>query len=117
MALKGTIGAGSLAVVAVLSDVLERHIGIWGLIVLVLVPFTILVMFRVDELPPHVIKFAHGTAVLWYVGLVIATVGCMGLRGFQPSDMLLGFFMALGLWPCGVILQGLICGRYDREDA
>jgi len=117
LALKGTIGAGTLCVVAVLSDVVEPYIGIWGLIVLVLVPFTILVMFRVDELPVHIIKLAHGLAVLWYVAMVLATVIFMGLRGFERTDLLLGFFMLLGLWPCGVILRGLMNGSYDRKDA
>lgn len=115
MALKGTIGAGSLGTVAILADPLDPYIGVWGMIALVIVPLTILVFFKNDELPAYVVKAAHGFAAGWYIALLVATVGLMAMRGFEPTDVLLGFFMALGLWPCGVIFEALLRGAYDGE--
>ncbi len=116
IALKGTIGVGALGMTAILTDLLDPHIGIWGIIILVLMPFTLLVFFRVDELPVWIIKIAHGIAVSWYFALFVGSVSYMALRGFISSDLLLGAFMALGLWPCVIIVRALVRGDYGEGE-
>ncbi len=116
MALKGTLGAGSLVPVAILTDALEPYIGIWGIMALVLVPFTILVLVKIgEEIPARYVKLAHAIAVAWYIGLVIATVAFMAIRGFIATDGLLGFFLILGLLPCVAIIRDMARGRYDVD--
>jgi len=117
LALKGTIGASSMAVTGILADPLEPVIGLFGLMAVILVPLTILVFFRLGEVPLRILKIAHGAAALWFIGLVIASVGAMAVHGFLPEHALLGAFMALGLWPCADIARSMWAGHYDSEQA
>lgn len=114
--LKLTMGCGSLAQTAILADVLGPVFSVWGLIALVIMPLTIVAMIKIgDEIPARLIQFAHGVSVVWYVVLSAATVGFMALRGFEPTDVLMGFMLALGLLPCVAIVRGMRRGDYDGE--
>ncbi len=81
-ALKATIGAGSLPVVAVLGDVLAQYVGVFGMIAIVLVPLMLLVFVKPGELDDKWVKLVHMTSVIWYLALVISSFVFMMLRGF-----------------------------------
>jgi hypothetical protein len=57
------------------------------------------------------VKLVHGTAVLVYLALSVVTVTTMALRGFIPSDALMGAFVLLGLVPCAAIVRAMFCGH------
>ncbi|MFM1817057.1 MAG: hypothetical protein RLZ98_3752, partial [Pseudomonadota bacterium] len=60
-ALKMTMGAGSLAAVAVLADPLGPVIGTWGTVGLVVLPFAIVAMVKPgEEIPARYVKALHG---------------------------------------------------------
>jgi len=105
-ALKATVGGGGLCAMTVWLEFLHPEkitdpgIGFWLWISGAFVPFLIFLFIRSDEMPEHVVRIAHTIAVVWYLALVAATVGLMAYRRFQGVDLLLGFFMALGLVPC-----------------
>ena len=106
-ALKGTIGAGGLGVLAVWVERAEAVIGIWPLFAVAMAPFVILLFIRRGEVSEQVATTAHLIAVGWYGLLLLASLGLMIWRGFQPVDGLFGFFMALGVWPCVVVLRDI----------
>lgn len=116
MALKGTIGAGSLVPVAILTDAVDPYIGVWGIIGIVLVPLTLLVFLKTGEdVPARYVMIAHAIAVVWYGALGIVTVGFMAIRGFVPTDGLMGFFLLLGVIACVFIVRAMWRGDYLRD--
>ena len=115
--LKLTIGIGALGAVGVWADWLDMPKGdFWTgflpMAVLTLGPFAILVFVRRGEVSNRTAWTAHLIAALWYGGLIAATVGLMAWRGFQPSDLVMGAFMALGVWPCVDLLRA---PRWDDD--
>ena len=105
-ALKATVGAGGLCAMTTWLEFLHPEkisdpgIGFWLWISGAFVPFLIFLFVRSDEMPERVVSIAHNIAAVWYLLLVVATIGLMAYRGFQGVDLLLGFFMGLGLVPC-----------------
>ena len=113
LALKGTMGAGSLCPAAILTDVLKPSIGLWGTIALIIAPFTILVMVKVgEEIPARIVMLLHTLAVAWYAVLMIASIVVMARRGFEPTDTMLAAVMALGFVPCIAIVRDILQGQY-----
>lgn len=112
-ALKVTIGAGTLAVVAVIADLIVPYIGIYGMIAFVLVPVTILILIKPGEIADRYVKGAHIFAALWYLGMVGFSFGFMVMRGFGRSDILMGGMMVLGFIPLFVIGRNFLRGDYD----
>lgn len=112
-ALKLTIGVGSMGATAILSDPLVDWVGIYGMIAIILVPFSLLVFFKIGELADWVIKLAHLIAIVWYSALVCYAVYLMQARGFQTSDAMVGAFMAVGFAPVIMVIWNMSKGKYD----
>ena len=49
-ALKLTIGVGSIGATAIVSDALVERVGLYSMIAIILVPFALLVFFKIGEL-------------------------------------------------------------------
>lgn len=98
---------------AILSDPLVDWVGIYGMIAIILVPFSLLVFFKIGELADWVIKLAHLIAVLWYCALVSFAVYIMQVRGFQTSDAMIGAFMVIGLAPVIMVIWNMYKGKYS----
>lgn len=114
--LKLTMGCGALAQTAVLTDLLEPSIGVWGLVALIVMPLAIVAMIKVeDQFPIALITFAHGLSVTLYLALAIAAVIYMAVRGFAPTDVLMVMMLALGLFPCVAIVRAINRGDYRRS--
>ena len=112
-ALKLTIGVGSMGATAILSDPLVDWVGVYGMIAIILVPFSLLVFFKIGELDDWVIKLAHLIAVFWYCVLVSYAVYIMQARGFQTSDAMIIAFMAVGFAPVIMVIWNMYKGKYD----
>jgi hypothetical protein len=113
-ALKLTMGVGMLGQTAILADALKPLLGNWGTVGLLVVPFAFVVMVKPgEEIPAGWVKFVHGGAVVLYLALSIATVTTMAIRGFIPSDVLMGLFLLLGLVCCAAIVRAMVRGGYD----
>lgn len=112
-ALKLTIGVGSMGATAILSDPLVDWVGIYGMIAIILVPFSLLVFFKIGELANWIIKLAHLIAIGWYSALVSFAVYLMQARGFQTSDAMIGTFMAVGFAPVIMVIWNMYKGKYD----
>lgn len=109
--LKGTLGVGCIGVFGVWADWLDAPpddilTEFLPLFALTFAPFVILLFVRRGEVSDHTARTAHLIGVIWYGVLVAATLGLMAYRGFHPSDLFLGAFMALGVWPCVDTLRG-----------
>lgn len=113
VALKLTIGIGSIGATAIISDVVAEKVGLYAMIAIILVPFGLLVFFKIGELADWIIKTVHIIAALWYLAMVVLAVYIMQGRGFQPSDLMIGSFMLLGLAPVTMVLVNMIKGHYD----
>lgn len=113
VALKLTIGVGSMGATAILSDPLGEWVGIYGMIAIILVPFSLLVFFKIGELADWFIKLAHLIAVFWYSALVSYAVYLMQARGLQTSDAMIGAFMAIGFAPVIMVIWNMYKGKYD----
>ena len=115
-ALKLTMGCGALAQTAILVDALKPIISIWGAIALFVAPIAIVAMIKIDDdLPSGLIKAAHALSVAIYSALLIATVTYMAMRGFEPTDTIMGFLLFLGVIPCVAIVRAIARGDYDRS--
>ena len=112
-ALKATIGAGSLPVVAILGDELAAVFGVWGMIAFCLVPVSLLIFVKPGEIADKYVKGVHLIAAVWYVAMVGATFAFMFNRGIERTDYLMGGIMMLGFIPVFVICRNLYLGRYD----
>ncbi len=112
-ALKLTIGIGSIGATAIVSDPLGEWVGIYGMIAIILVPFSLLVFFKIGELADWVIKLAHLIAVVWYSALVSYAVYILQARGFQTSDAMMGAFMAIGFAPIIMVIWNMYKGKYN----
>ena len=112
-ALKLTIGVGSMGATAILSDPLIDWVGIYGMITIILVPFSLLVFFKIGELADWMIKLAHLIAIVWYSALVSFAVYIMQARGFQTSEAMIGAFMAVGFAPVIMVIWNMYKGKYD----
>ncbi|MCI4663373.1 MAG: hypothetical protein MRY74_01505 [Neomegalonema sp.] len=116
--LKGTLGAGCLCVAAVYWDWSDPQVGSpLDLEFLVpffvaMGPFLILFFLRPDEVSERIHWYVRLTAVAWYLLLIIAAGGLMSWRGLRPSDLALGFFMALGFWPWVSLVRSLAPARH-----
>ncbi|GAA6211791.1 hypothetical protein NBRC116602_15320 [Hyphomicrobiales bacterium 4NK60-0047b] len=113
VALKLTIGVGSMGATAILSDPLVEWVGIYGMIAIILVPFSLLVFFKIGELADWIIKLAHLIAVLWYIALVSFALYIMQAREFQSTDIMIGTFMAIGFAPIIMVIWNMYKGKYD----
>ena len=113
MALKGTVGSGGLGVLAVWIETVEPFLNFWVVIGVVMVPFLILLFIKIDEVAPALARYAHATAVIWYLILVLASAGFIVFRGPQRTDLLFAFFMLIGMIPCALIMRGLVRGDYS----
>lgn len=113
-ALKLTIGIGSLGATAIVSDPLAEQVGLYAMIVIILVPFSLLVFFKIGEFADWIIKLAHLIAVFWYSALVSYAVYLMQVRGLQTSDAMIGAFMAIGFAPIIMVIWNMYKGKYDR---
>ena len=82
-ALKGTIGAGSLPVIAILGDELAAVFGVWGMIVFCLVPVSLLIFVKPGEIADKYVKGVHLFAAFWYVAMIGATLAFMVSRGVE----------------------------------
>jgi hypothetical protein len=111
--LKLTIGVGSMGATAILSDPLVEWVGLYAMIAIILVPFFLLVFFKIGELADWIIKLAHLIAVFWYIALVSYAVYLMQARGFQTSDAMIGAFMAIGFAPVIMVIWNIYKGKYN----
>ncbi len=98
---------------AILSDPLIDWVGIYGMITIILVPFSLLVFFKIGELADWMIKLAHLIAIVWYSALVSFAVYIMQARGFQTSEAMIGAFMAVGFAPVIMVIWNMYKGKYD----
>jgi len=114
-ALKLTIGVGSMGATAMVSDALVERVGLYSMIAIILVPFALLVFFKIGELADWIIKLAHLIAVFWYCALVSYAVYLMQARGLQTSDSMIGAFMAIGFAPVIMVIWNMYKGKYDGE--
>jgi hypothetical protein len=90
-ALKFTMGVGILGQTAVLTDALKPLLGNWGTVGLLVVPIALIVMVRPGEVIPAAwVKLVHGSSVVLYLALSLATVTTMAIRGSIPSDAPMG---------------------------
>ena len=112
-ALKLTIGIGSMGATAIVSDPLVEQVGLYTMIAIILVPFSVLVFFKMGELQVWIIKLAHIIACLWYSALVGFALYLMQERGFQSSDIMIGAFMAIGFAPVIMVIWNMYKGKYD----
>ena len=114
--LKFTMGIGILGQTAILADALKPLVGDWGTVAILVVPIALVVMVKPgEEIPTAWVKLVHGSAVGLYLALSVATVATMAIRGFIPSDALMGLFVLLGLVPCAAIVRALFRGGYDQK--
>ncbi len=112
-ALKLTIGIGSMGATAIVSAPLAEQVGLYAMIAIILVPFSLLVFFKIGELADWIIKLAHIIACLWYSTLVGFSIFLMQERGFQSSDIMIGAFMAIGFAPVIMVIWNMYKGKYD----
>jgi hypothetical protein len=112
-ALKLTIGVGSMGATAIVSDALVERVALYSMIAIILVPFALLVFFKIGELADWIIKLAHLIAVLWYIALVSFALYIMQSREFQSTDIMIGTFMAIGFAPVIMVIWNIYKGKYD----
>ena len=98
---------------AIVSDPLAEQVGLYAMIAIIIVPFSLLVFFKIGELADWIIKLAHIIACLWYSALVGLSLFLMQERGFQSSDLMIGTFMAIGFAPVIMVIWNMYKGKYD----
>jgi hypothetical protein len=110
------MGVGMLGQTAILSDALKPLLGIWGTVALLVVPIALVVMVKPgEEIPAGWVKLVHGTAAVLYLALSVGTATTMAIRGFIPSDGLMGAFVLLGLAPCVAIVRTMFRVGYEEK--
>jgi hypothetical protein len=101
---------GVLCHAAYLSEPGKRLIGLWPLVAVVVVPFTLLRFFQRGEHADDTVKRAQLWAALWYLTLTAIAVA-LAVGGYRPADS--RFFLA-GMAPGAVI--SLLCVRSQLRD-
>ena len=108
-----TFGIGSLATTAIMAELWKPLIPIWVMLVVALLPVTVFVFVRPDEMPSGFVRAAHVFASAWYVASVVALSVGLYLAPKLPNGWIVfPVFCAVGLIPALLVLSQAVRGRY-----
>jgi hypothetical protein len=122
--LKLTSGVGGLFTAAMMAELSHEKLPLWLMLVIAILPFTIFVLIRPDEMRPSIVRPFQGFASVWYL-LTVAILTILFLRGTERPRGWPVFFIgaAIGGIPCVVVLKNLFwptpepSGFRTEEDA
>ncbi len=105
--LKLTSGIGALGTTALLADISRQTLPIWSVMVIALVPVTIFVFVRPDEMSRSIVLPLQLFASLWYLALsVVLSVLFFRLIEKEKGWPIYFICLAVGAIPCFVVLRG-----------
>ncbi len=114
--LKFTSGIGVLCTTAMMAGLSHQEMSIWLLLVIALLPLTVFMFVRPDEMRPSIVRPLQGFASAWY----LLTVAVLTAWGFFKNEWPKGwplFFIgeAVGCVPCVVVLKSLFWPAHERS--
>lgn len=110
---KFTFGIGSLATTAVMAELWDAVLSVWVILPVALLPLSVFVFVRPDEMPVRFVRVAHVFASVWYVLTVaVVSVGLCLAPELPRGWFILPVFCAVGLLPAGLVLAQAVRGRY-----
>ena len=103
--LKFTSGIGGLGTAALLADISHQTLPIWSVMVIALLPVTVFVFVRPDEMPRSVVLPMQIFASVWYLTLsVILSFLFLRLPEKERGWPIYFIGLAVGAVPCFVVL-------------
>jgi FtsH-binding integral membrane protein len=103
--LKFTSGIGALGTTALLADISQKTLPVWLVMVIALVPVTVFVFVRPDEMSRSIVLPLQIFASLWYLVLsVILSVLFFRLAEKERGWPIYFICLAVGTIPCFVVL-------------
>ena len=102
--LKFTLGIGSLASIALLSELSQKAIPAWLAVGIVILPLVVFLFADPDDIPRSVAQVLQVGASLWYlvVNSILAVLFVMA--GLKGGWWLMFIFLAVGAIPCLIVI-------------
>jgi FtsH-binding integral membrane protein len=103
--LKLTSGIGALCTTALLADISRQTLPIWLVTVIALVPLSVFVFVRPDEMPRSIVLPLQIFAAVWYLVLsAVLSVLFFGMTEREKGWPIYFIGLAVGAVPCVAVL-------------
>jgi hypothetical protein len=113
--LKFTLGIGSLASAAILSELSQKAIPAWLAVGIVILPLVVFVFADPDDMPRSIARYLQIGASLWYlvVNSILAVLFIVG--GVKVGWWLMFIFLAVGAVPCLIVIGRAVVPTEEPE--
>jgi len=114
--LKFTSGIGTASTAALLSEVTSRTMPVWLAMVIAALPLVVFAFVQPDVLPRAIVLPCQVFGALWYLAFSAVILEQLSRMTKQPEGGFLFLIgLAVGSYPCVVVLWSLFSRRQERE--
>jgi hypothetical protein len=113
--LKFTLGIGSLASAAVLSELSQKAIPAWLAVGIVILPLVVFIFADPGDMPRSVAQVLQVGASLWYLILNSILVVLFVVGGLKVGWWLMFIFLAVGAIPCLIVIGRAVVPTEEPE--
>lgn len=113
-AYKFTLGVGGLAITGMMSELWQKVLPFWSIMIVALVPVVLFVFADPEDLPARIVRVAHAAGAIWYLlaagGLLIALL--LNAKPLPRGWPVYPLFVLPGAVPCVIVLYRMANGTY-----
>ena len=114
--LKLTLGIGSLASIALLSELTQKAIPAWLAVGIVIMPLAVFVFADPDDIPRSIAQFLQVGASLWYLAVNSTLAVLFVVSGLKVGWWLMFIFLAVGAIPCLIVIGRAVIREPTEEE-